>query len=85
VSEKPAEIKLRRTHSPKCHCGGTPGILFCPGDGVHWEHVPKASKKDEAFRLFGEGKSIGEVVMTLSAAEGTVRRWRTEYGKKTGK
>jgi hypothetical protein len=85
LSEKPAEIKLHRTHSPQCRCGGTPGILFCPGDGVVWEHIPKMSKRDEAYRLFAEGKSIFDVAQALDAPDGTVRTWRTKWSKLTGK
>jgi hypothetical protein len=87
LSEKPADIKLHRTHSPKCHCGGTPGILFCPGDGVRWEHVPKMSRRDEACQMFDEGKSIPEVCLALGEGtkEGTVRTWRTNWGKSRGK
>lgn len=84
LSEKPAEIKLHRTHSPKCQCEGKPIISFCPGDGVRWEHIPKASKRDEAYRLFAEGKSIPEVSIAVDSPDGTIRRWRTQWGKLTG-
>lgn len=85
LSEKPAEIKLHRTHSPKCSCGGNQSIFFCPGDGVRWEHVPKVSKRDQAFQMFNEGKSIMEAASALDAPEGTVRTWRTKWAKANGK
>jgi len=85
LSEKPAEIKLHRTHSPKCSCGGNQSIFFCPGDGVRWEHVPKVSKRDQAFQMFNEGKSIMEAAIALDAPEGTVRTWRTKWAKANGK
>jgi len=81
LSEKPAEIKLHRTHSPKCSCGGNQSIFFCPGDGVRWEHVPKVSKRDQAFQMFNEGKSIMEAATALDAPEGTVRTWHTKWNK----
>lgn len=81
LSEKPAEIKLHRTHSTACQCGGTPGILFCPGDGVIWEHVPKVSKRDEAYRLFAEGASVDKVKLDLDVPEGTVKTWKTNWNK----
>ena len=81
LSEKPAEIKLHRTHSLRCLCGGTPGILFCPGDGVSWEHIPKTSKRDESYRLFAEGKKVSEVVHELGVPEGTAKTWMTNYNK----
>ncbi len=82
LSEKPAEIKLHRTHSPKCRCGGVQqGILFCPGDGVRWEHIPKTDKKPEAFRMFAEGLPPATVSDLLGVALGTVKMWRTNWGK----
>jgi hypothetical protein len=81
LSERPAEIKLRRTHSPRCLCGGTPGILFCPGDGVSWEHIPKTSKRDLAYQMFAEGATIDRVKLDLDVAEGTVKTWKTNYNK----
>jgi hypothetical protein len=81
LSEKPAEIKLHRTHSPKCSCGGNTGVFFCPGDGVQWEHVPKVSKRDLAYQMFSEGASVDKVKLDLGVAEGTVKTWKTNWNK----
>jgi hypothetical protein len=43
------------------------------------------SKRDEAYRLFAEGKSIFDVAQALDAPDGTVRTWRTKWSKLTGK
>lgn len=80
LSERPAEIKLHRTHSDNCPCFGTAGP-FCPGDGVRWEYAVLKNQKAEAETLFAQGRSIKEVTQEVGAAEGTVRRWRTKWGK----
>ena len=79
LNEKPAEIKLHRTHSADCKCGGNP-VLYCPGDGVRWEHIPRASKKDEAFQMFAVGGSVSAVSQQIEIPRGTVARWRVEWG-----
>ena len=84
LSERAAEIKLHRTHSPRCICHGNPGVLYCPGDGVRWEHIPKANMRDEAYKLFAEGKSVQEVKLTLDVALGTVKTWRVKWGREIG-
>ncbi len=81
LSERPAEIKLHRTHSRKCQCGGEPGIYVCSGDGVRWEHIPKTSKRDLAYQMFAEGASIDKVKLDLDVKEGTVKTWRTNWNK----
>jgi hypothetical protein len=81
LSERPAEIKLHRTHSSKCRCGGTPGIYVCSGDGVRWEHIPKVNKRDLAYQMFAEGASVDKVKQALGVAEGTVKTWKTNWNK----
>lgn len=81
LSEKPAEIKLLRTHSDNCTCLGVVGP-FCPGDGSRWEYIPVKSPRAEAEALFAQGRSISDVTHEVGAPEGTVRRWRTEWGRK---
>lgn len=81
LSEKPAEIKLHRTHSTQCRCLGQPSILFCPGDGVRWEHIPQVNKKAEAYQMFAVGATYSLVAETLGVPEGTAKTWRTNWGK----
>jgi len=82
LSERAAEIKLHRTHSIKCLCGGKQTVSFCPGDGVRWEHLPRRDKKAEAFELFAAGATVERAAETLGVAFGTVKTWRTHYGRK---
>ncbi len=81
LSERPAEIKLHRTHSDRCPCRKMANPLGCPGDGVEWEHIPKANKRDDAYQLFAQGAAIGDVAAALGVPEGTSRMWRTKWGK----
>jgi hypothetical protein len=81
ISERPAEIKLHRTHSNDCVCAlGMGG--FCPGDGVLWEFIPKADKRGEAEAMFSQGRSVSEVSKDLGISLGTVKTWRTNWAKK---
>jgi RecA-family ATPase len=81
LSERASEIKLHRTHSQNCGCGGKQTISFCPGDGVRWEHIPKRDKKAEAYELFAAGATADQVATQLDVAFGTVKTWRTNWGK----
>jgi hypothetical protein len=81
ISERPAEIKLHRTHSNDCLCAlGMGG--FCPGDGVRWEFLPKADKRGEAEAMFSQSRSVSEVSKDLGVSLGTVKTWRTNWAKK---
>jgi hypothetical protein len=81
LSERPAEIKLHRVHSETCPCRKMVNPLFCPGDGVRWEHIPRANKRDDAYQMFAAGVAISDVATALAVPEGTVRMWRTKWGK----
>lgn len=81
LSEKPAEIKLLRTHSENCDCLGMVGP-FCPGDGSRWEYFPKSDKRTDAEALFSQGRSVSEVSKDLGISLGTVKNWRTAWAKK---
>src|SRR5260370_32113378 len=81
LSERAAEIKLHRTHSGKCQCEGKQTLTFCPGDGVRWEHKPKKDKKAEAFELFAAGATVERTAEAVGSPLGTVKMWRTQYGK----
>lgn len=85
LNEGPAEIKLHRTHSTRCMCRKMPNLMGCPGDGVRWEHIPKMTKRDEAYQMFAEGAFIRTVAKALEVPEGTVRMWRTNWGKEEDK
>jgi hypothetical protein len=80
LSERPAEIKLHRTHSDGCPCLGMGS--FCPGDSVRWEYVPKQDKRMDAEALFAQGRSVSEVSKDLGVSLGTVKTWRTNWARK---
>jgi RepB DNA-primase from phage plasmid/AAA domain len=81
LSERAAEIKLHRTHSPNCQCEGKQTLSFCPGDGVRWEHIPKMDKKAEAYELFATGAKVEQVATMIDKPLGTVKMWRTNWGR----
>jgi Bifunctional DNA primase/polymerase, N-terminal/AAA domain len=82
LSERPAEIKLHRTHSSECYCRDIPEG-FCPGDGVRWEYLPIQDKKAEAFVLFANGGTPKSVAAALDIPLGTAKTWRTIWGKQS--
>jgi hypothetical protein len=83
ISEPKAEIKMRSTHSATCACKTAKGRLIgCPGDSVQWEYeVSGALKKKQAFEMFERGASPRKVADDLGVKLGTVKTWRTEYGR----
>ena len=83
LSMKPAEISLHRIHSENCACKKNGSLVIaCPGDGSRWECAVVENKRADAEQMFVEGKSPKLVSEKLSVAVGTVKRWRTEWGKK---
>jgi hypothetical protein len=83
LSLRPFDFKMHREHSDNCICKTMTAPRFCPGDGVAWEMLtPADTKRSEAEHLFSTGTPLVDVAEQLELPEGTVRRWRTEWGKK---
>lgn len=86
LNERPAEIKLQRTHSEKCKCGARPiAGMFCPGDGVKWEHAQTKNPKFVAEGLFAQGAKIKDVASLVKVPEGTVKYWHANWAREHAK
>lgn len=82
LSEPPADIKMRRTHSSSCQCAGK-SLIGCPGDGVEWVYSPVMDiKLARAFQMFDEGASLGDVAKEFKTSRSTVQRWKDKYDDK---
>jgi hypothetical protein len=81
LDEPAAEIKMRRTHSNVCECRKVTGLLIgCRGDGVAWEYKPAADvKRMEAFRMFDEDATLGQVADELGVPRATVQSWKKKW------
>jgi Bifunctional DNA primase/polymerase, N-terminal/AAA domain/Primase C terminal 1 (PriCT-1) len=83
LSLRPFDFKMHREHSDNCICKTMTAPRFCSGDGVVWEMLtPADTKRAEAEHMFSIGTPLVDVSEQLELPEGTVRRWRTEWGKK---
>ena len=83
LSLRPFDFKMHRQHSESCACETMDVPMFCPGDGVRWEMLGVSdNKRAEAEHMFSIGEPIVDVAVQLELPEGTIRRWRTEWGKK---
>jgi hypothetical protein len=85
LTTRQMEIQAHRLHSPACQCDGKMMLTKCEGDGIRWEWAPVRNPKAEAEAMFQEGKSPKTVADALGESLGTVKTWRTKWGKKTGK
>jgi hypothetical protein len=81
ITEPKAEIKMRRAHSDKCPCKAATGQLIgCEGDSVKWEYrVLADANMMEAFQMFDDGDSLGEVARKFKITKSKAQRWNMKW------
>ncbi len=76
-----AILNVSESNPWECVAGDRNSIVYLP-KGV--QTVLSNPKRDEAEKLFAEGKTIVEIAQQLNQSKGSIGRWRSEW-KKTKK